>query len=257
MRTKIALVTGATSGIGAEFTRLLAKEKYNLVLVARDEPRLRLCAEALAREFNIECEVIRADLSTVEGSNLVEQRISDSDNPIDVLINNAGFGNKESFLVTSVESEQALFDVLARVPMRLMHAVLPIMKSRNEGIIINVSSVSCWIAGGAYSAAKSYMTVLSESLHSELRGTNVKVSALTPGFTHTEFHQRGKMRMDKLPNFLWLNVNDVVQKGWDDARAGKALSVPGRQYQILSFIARYGPRPFIRKYGISIRKKQR
>lgn len=255
--SKTALVTGATAGIGAEFTLLLAKEKYDLVLVARDEGRLRASAEKLSREFGVACEVLVADLSTEAGVELVEERILEIDRPINVLVNNAGFGNKDSFLVSDLASEIALLDVLARTPMRLMHAVLPSMKKRNEGIIINVSSVAGWIAGGAYSAAKSYLTVLSESLHAELRDTNVKVLALIPGFTHTEFHQRGKMKMDGLPNFLWLNATSVVSKGWKDALAGKALSIPGRQYQILSFIARYAPRPVIRKYGINVRKKQR
>ncbi len=145
--SKTALVTGATAGIGAEFTLLLAKEKYDLVLVARDEGRLRASAEKLSREFGVACEVLVADLSTEAGVELVEERILEIDRPINVLVNNAGFGNKDSFLVSDLASEIALLDVLARTPMRLMHAVLPSMKKRNEGIIINVSSVAGWIAG--------------------------------------------------------------------------------------------------------------
>jgi len=255
--SKTALVTGATAGIGGSFARLLAREGYDLVLVARDESRLSQTAQALKKEFGVNCEVLRADLSTEQGSKLVEERVSDASSPIDVLINNAGFGIRESFLTSEKIAEQQLMDVLVRTPMRLMHSALPAMRDRNSGIIINVSSVAGWIAGGTYSAAKSYLTVLSESLHTELRTTNVNVVALCPGFTHTEFHQRGKMRMNALPKFMWLEADRVVAKAWSDALSGKALSVPGWQYTILSSFARFAPRPIVRKVGMNVRVKQR
>jgi short-subunit dehydrogenase len=102
--------------------------------------------------------------------------------------------------------------------MRLTHAALPVMVNQNNGVIVNVSSVASWIAGGAYSAAKSYSTVFSEYLNNELKGSNVKVSALCPGFTRTEFHQRGKMKMGGLPNFMWLDANKLVTRSWVDAK---------------------------------------
>jgi short-subunit dehydrogenase len=134
---------------------------------------------------------------------------------------------------------------------------LPGMKERNKGVIINVSSVAGWIAGGTYSASKSYLTVLSESLHTELSSTNVKVSALCPGFTRTEFHQRGRMSMKALPTFMWLNSDKLVAAAWKDAVAGKAVSVPGWQYQLLTFVMRNAPRPMVRKIGMNVRIKQR
>lgn len=227
------------------------------MLVARDATRLRETADSLTDEYAIKCEILVADLSTEGGTKSIEERVSDSERPIEVLINNAGFGLRESFLKSDIGSEQQLLDVLVRTPMRLMHAVLPIMKTRNVGIIINVSSVAGWIAGGTYSAAKSYLTVLSESLHTELKSTNVKVLALCPGFTHTEFHERGKMRMEALPNFMWLNADEVVSKAWSDARSGKAVSVPGWQYTIVSSLARFAPRPLVRKIGMNVRVRQR
>lgn len=254
---KSAVITGASAGIGGRFARLLAREGYDLVLVARDENRLEETAAELIKEFGINCEIVVADLSTEHGSRSVEERLSDPERPIDVLINNAGFGIRESFLKSHKDAEQQLLDVLVRTPMRLMHSVLPIMKERNSGIIINVSSVAGWIAGGTYSAAKSYLTVLSESLHTELRATNVNVIALCPGFTHTEFHQRGKMRMEALPKFMWLEADRVVAKAWSDALSGKAVSVPGWQYMIVSSLARYAPRPFVRKVGMNVRARQR
>ncbi|MEK6648876.1 MAG: SDR family oxidoreductase [Actinomycetota bacterium] len=255
--SKTALVTGATAGIGASFARLLASKGYNLVLVARDEARLHENALMLQTDFGVTSEILRADLANTQELKLVEDRIASITDPIDVLINNAGFGINKSFLLSNVDTEQQLLDVLVNTPMRLMHTVLPVMKSRNTGIIINVSSVAAWIAGGTYSAAKSYLTVLSESLHTELRGTNIKVLALCPGFTRTEFHQRGRMRMNGLPSFMWLDADRVVAKAWDDATKGKALSIPGWQYVILSSITRFGPRPLVRKLGMNIRARQR
>jgi hypothetical protein len=131
------------------------------------------------------------------------------------------------------------------------------MKERNSGTIVNVSSVASWIAGGSYSAAKSYLTVLTESLHTELRPTKVKISALCPGFTRTEFHERGRMKMNGLPNFMWLSAEKVVRKSWRDVNAGKVISIPGWQYLILSSISRFGPRPMVRRIGMNVRKKQR
>ena len=250
-----ALVTGATSGIGESFTRLLASNKYNIVLVARDLPRLQERAAALEAKFGIKTHVIQADLATDDGCLKVENYILE--NQIDVLINNAGFGTNKAFTMSTLEVEQQLLDVLVRTPMRLMHVALPLMKARNNGIIINVSSVAGYIAGGTYSASKSYLTVLTESLHTELAATNVKVSALCPGFTRTEFHQRGKMSMKGLPNFLWLNSDRLVEQSWRDALKGKAVSVPGWQYKLLVLIVQTVPRSIVRKVGMNVRVKQR
>ena len=250
-----ALVTGATAGIGESFTRLLAANNYNVVLVARDLPRLRERAAGLESAYGIETVVVQADLSTDTGCALIENYIATHE--IDVLINNAGFGINKAFTLSQLEVEQNLLDVLVRTPMRLMHVVLPGMKARDSGIIINVSSVAGFMAGGTYSAAKSYLTVLSESLNTELGGTNVKISALCPGFTRTEFHQRGRMSMKGLPAFMWLNADALVAKSWNDALKGKAISVPGWQYQLLTFVMRVAPRPIVRKMGMSIRIKQR
>ena len=250
-----ALVTGATSGIGESFTRLLASNRYNLVLVARDLPRLQERAVAVEAKFGVSTHVIQADLATDAGCLSVEKYILE--NQIDVLINNAGFGTNKSFTMSTIEVEQALLDVLVRTPMRLMHVALPLMKARDNGLIINVSSVAGYIAGGTYSASKSYLTVLSESLNTELSATNVRVSALCPGFTRTEFHQRGKMSMKGLPNFMWLNSDRLVEQSWRDALKGKAVSVPGWQYKLLVFIVHTMPRSIVRKVGMNMRAKQR
>jgi short-subunit dehydrogenase len=250
-----ALVTGATAGIGESFSRLLASHNYNIVLVARDLPRLEERAKNLEEKYGIQTQVIQADLATDKGCMRIEKYIAE--NHIDVLINNAGFGTNKAFTMSSLEIEQQLLDVLVRTPMRLMHVALPLMKERNNGIIINVSSVAGYIAGGTYSASKSYLTVLSESLNTELSATNVKVSALCPGFTRTEFHQRGKMSMKGLPNFMWLNADRLVEQSWKDALKGEAVSVPGWQYRVLVFVIQAVPRSLVRKVGMNVRSKQR
>jgi len=250
-----ALVTGATSGIGESFTRLLADNNYNIVLVARDLPRLQERAHGLQEKFNVETHIIQADLATDAGCAAVEHYIAN--NQIDVLINNAGFGLNKAFTMSALDAEQQMFDVLVRTPMRLMHVALPLMKQRNKGVVINVSSVAGFIAGGTYSASKSYLTVLSESLHTELADTNIKISALCPGFTRTEFHQRGRMSMKGLPRFMWLDSDKLVAKSWSDALKGEAVSIPGWQYQLLVFVIQGLPRSIVRKVGMNLRKKQR
>jgi short-subunit dehydrogenase len=253
--SKWAMVTGATAGIGESFTRVLAREGFNIVLVARDLERMKERAATLESQFSIQTAIVQADLATDDGCAKVEKYITD--NQVEVLINNAGFGINKAFSMSDLNSEQQLLDVLVRTPMRLMHTVIPQMKARNSGSIVNVSSVAGWIAGGTYSAAKSYLTVLSESLHTELRGTGIKISALCPGFTRTEFHERGRMRMNGLPNFMWLSADRVVSQAWKENQNGKVLSVPGWQYLILSTISRFGPRPLVRKLGMNVRVRQR
>ena len=252
---KWALVTGATSGIGESFTRLLAAKGFNLVLVARDEARLHERAAGLKEKFGAESVVIVADLATEVGCAKVEDYIRA--NEIEVLINNAGFGINKAFTRSDLAKEEEVLKVLVRTPMRLMHVALPGMKERNSGVVINVSSIASFIAGGAYSASKAYLTVLSESLSTELSATNIKVCALCPGFTRTEFHQRGRMKMAGLPNFMWLNSDFLVAKAWKDAISDKPVSVPGWQYKTLVGIISLAPRSIVRRLGMNLRVKQR
>jgi short-subunit dehydrogenase len=250
---KTALITGATVGIGDCFARLLASEGFNLVINARNVEKLNERAAFLRSTYGIEVEVLAADLAT--DCEKVEKYIADHE--IEVLINNAGFGLNQSFLQSSIEDEERVLDVLVRAPMRLMHAVLPQMRKRNSGTVINVSSTAAFIAGGHYSAAKAYVTVMSESLHTQMLPTNVNVCSLNPGFVHTEFHQRAGMKMGAIPDFMWLDGDFLVKKAWADARKGKAISIPGWQYKTLRFIIAIAPRSTVRKMGMTLRTKQR
>jgi short-subunit dehydrogenase len=250
---KWALITGATVGIGDCFARLLAAEGYNLVINARNAEKLNERAEFLRSTFGVEVEVLPADLAV--DCEKVEKYISTHE--IEVLVNNAGFGLNQSFLSSSIEDEERVLDVLVRAPMRLMHAVMPQMRKRDSGIVINVSSTAAFIAGGHYSAAKAYVTVMSESLHTQMLPTNVNVLSLNPGFVHTEFHQRAGMKMGAIPNFMWLDGDFLVKKAWADAKKGRAISIPGWQYKVLRAIIALAPRPTVRKMGMTLRTKQR
>jgi len=250
---KWALITGASVGIGDCFARLLASEGYNLIINARSRDKLEERAEYLRKTYNVEVEVLAADLATE--CEKVESYIASHE--IEVLVNNAGFGLNQSFLASPIDEEQRVLDVLVRAPMRLMHAVLPQMRKRDSGVVINVSSTAAFIAGGHYSAAKSYLTVMSESLHTQMLSTNVKVSSLNPGFVRTEFHQRAGMKMGAIPDFMWLDGDFLVKKAWGDALNGKAISIPGWQYKVLRSIIALAPRKMVRKMGMSLRTKQR
>jgi short-subunit dehydrogenase len=250
-----ALVTGATVGIGESFTRLLASKGYNIALVARDEVRLHERAGELREKYGIQTFVLPADLATKSGVKSVEKYIQSYE--IEVLINNAGFGINKAFAASDLGDEQDLLNVLVRTPMRLMHVILPGMKERKSGTIINVSSVAGFIAGGTYSAAKSYLTVLTESINADLKGSGVKVSALCPGFTRTEFHKRARMKMKGLPSFMWLNADKLVAKAWKDAQANKPVSIPGWQYKLLIAIISITPRGLIRRVRLDEGKTKR
>lgn len=250
-----ALVTGASSGIGAECAEQLARDGYDIILVARNEARLNERAESLSNVYNISCEVLVADLSDRLQIRRVEERIAKGG--VEFLVNNAGFGINKRFVDSDIERESENLEVLVSAVMRLTHAALPFMREQRKGYILNVSSVAGWIAGGTYSASKSWVTVFSEFLSVDLAPDGIKVTALAPGFTHTEFHQRGRMNMSGLPEWLWLDSEDVVAEGIRAVRAGDALSIPGRQYRFLYHLMRHLPRALIRKAGIGARRRQR
>lgn len=241
-----ALITGATSGIGLAFARTLAQRGHDIVLVARDRERLDLVAAEL-RGHRVEVETISADLTDRAQLGVVEQRLRDR--PVEILVNNAGFGVQQRFAGGDLDAEQQMLDVLVTAVMRLTHAALPGMIARGSGAVLNVSSVAGWITGGTYSAAKAWVTVFSESLSQELAGTGVHVTAVCPGFTHTEFHQRASMEIDGVPEWMWLDAQDVVDRALSDVRKGRAVSVAGRQYKALSLAAQYLPRPLVRSLG--------
>jgi uncharacterized protein len=244
-----ACVTGATAGIGLAFAEELASQGSDLVVVARDTARLGALADRLAAEHGIAVEVLAADLATDAGCGAVMDRLADGSRPIDVLVNNAGFGVNQDFVAGSLADEERLLDVLVRATLRLTHAALPGMVQRGQGTVINVSSVAGWVPMGTYAAAKSWVTVFTEGLGAELAGTGVTATAVCPGFTHTEFHERADMDMVFLPRWAWLDSGRVARDGLRDARAGRPVSVPSTRYHYLALVAQYTPRPILRRAG--------
>ena len=222
----LALVTGPTSGLGRVFADRLARRGHDVVLVARDEARLETVADELATTYGVTCEVLVADLADRDQLKLVEDRAADLEHPVDLLVNNAGFGLRQKFLQNTVEQEQALLDVLVTAPMRLTHAALRQMTQRHTGGIINVSSVAGTQPRGSYSAAKAYVNRLGEWAAHEYAKDGVHVMTVLPGFTRTEFHARMEVGRDAVPKLLWLDVDRVVDEALADFDAGKHLPVP-------------------------------
>jgi len=241
-----ALVTGPTSGIGEGFARRLASDGHDLVLVARDEARLRALATELARH-GVDVEVLVADLGDRDHLSQVEARLRDVARPIDVLVNNAGFGLNQKFVGGDLAREQEAIDVMVTAVMRLTHAVAPQMKERGAGTIINVASIAGFLPFGTYSAAKAWVVYFSQALANQLQSCGVKVLATCPGFVRTEFHDRAGINMNRSSERWWLSVDDVVDEAFRDLARGKVLSVPGRKYKGIAAMSHLAPRDTLRR----------
>jgi short-subunit dehydrogenase len=243
---RTSLVTGATAGIGLEFARQLARRGDDLVLVARDTARLEAVAADLRRECGVEVETLTADLVEADELATVEARLLATDRPIDLLVNNAGFGLKQRFLDNPVAAEQAMLDVLVTAVLRLSHAALRAMTERGSGGIINVSSVAAFLPRGTYAAAKAWVNSFSEWAHHEYADRGVMVMALCPGFTKTEFHQRMDVRRGT--GFLWLEPEFLVRRALADFEKGRAYSIPGAQYRTITTLTRLIPNRALQAY---------
>lgn len=246
MTRTTALVTGATAGIGHEFATQLAARGHDLVLVARDTARLEETAGRLRAAYGIEVEVLTADLSDRAQTEVVAARLAEVDRPVDLLINNAGFGLNARFLDVDVAAEEESLDVMCRAVLVLTHAAARAMVSRGSGRIINISSVASFIAASPYSAAKAWVTVFTESLTHQLAGTGVSATVVCPGFVRTEFHQRAEMDTRSLPKALWLSASDVVREALADAERGVVVSIPSRRYRAVVMLLRVLPRAVAR-----------
>jgi len=241
-----ALVTGASAGLGAEYTRQLAADGWDLVLVARDRKRLEAAATS-AKKTGVEAEVLPADLSERSDLERVVARIAEEKRPIDLLINNAGYGFSSRFEDTSPEVLDGGLDVMVRAVMVLSQAAARAMRSRGHGAILNVSSIAAQLPGGVYAAHKAWVKVFTEGLASDLRGSGVTATAVLPGLVHTEFHERAHVSIKGAPGWMWLDPPQVVKASLRAVRRGKATVTPTFRYKVLLGLAKVTPRAFVRR----------
>jgi short-subunit dehydrogenase len=248
MTRRLALVTGASAGLGAAFARLLAARGYDLALTARRAERLQALADELAGRRGVEALAIPADLAREDGPQQVLDQVAAGGRAVDVLINNAGYGLTGAFANTTWADQHAFLQVMVTAPCELAHKVLPGMVERRFGRIVNVASMAGLAPGSAghtlYPAVKSLLIKFSESLHLEGAPFGVHVSALCPGFTFTEFHDANGTRertRAAIPRWMWLQAEPVVEAGWRAVEANRPLCVPGLQYRALHALTKLTP----------------
>ncbi len=242
---RTALVTGASAGIGKAFAEQLAQMGYHLVLVARRAGRLDLQAAEYRSRHNLRAEVLPADLSTDEGIARVEQRLTAGD--IDLLVNNAGYDVFGDFAQTPIEKNLALLNCLELTTVRLTRAALPAMLERKHGAVINVSSIGAFgpkRKDAIYVATKAFVNRFTESLALELKDSGVRVQALCPGFTLTEFHDAPEYAAyhikERIPGWLWMQPAEVVKASLQALAENRVMCVPGLKNQAIVFGAQSG-----------------
>lgn len=248
MARRLALVTGASAGLGAEFARLLAERGYDLALSARRVERLEALAAELSAKHGVEAFAAPADLASPDGARGLLGQMADRGRPVDALINNAGYGLTGGFVRRSWADQQAFLQVMVTAPCELVHGLLPGMVERRFGRIVNVASMAGLAPPSAghtlYPAVKSLLIKFSESLHLEAAPHGVHVSALCPGFTYTEFHDANGTRKKAsaaIPGWMWLKARPVVEAGWHAAEANRPLCIPGLQYKALHALTKLIP----------------
>lgn len=228
---KTALITGATSGIGKCFAERFASMGYDIIVTGRRKKIIDGIAGDIAARHGVKAGVIIAELSEETGVRKVLKAISGCEN-LAALVNNAGFGLDGTFIELSIEEHRAMTEVHAGAPMRFIHAALPGMIARREGIIINLSSLGAWTPApinGVYGGTKAFLNVFTESLHMEVRRHGIRVQALCPGFTSTDFHKQMGVEEEIHAQrmFYWMKPEDVVAYSMKCLEKGKVICVPG------------------------------
>ena len=244
-----ALVTGASTGIGAAFAKRLARDGFDLIVVARDRKRLESLAESLDELHGTKVEVLPADLTAPSELREVEKRVA-KEAALEMLVNNAGFGTVGAFAKLDVDREEEEVRLNVVALLRLTRAALPGMIERGRGTIINVSSLAAFqpvAANATYAATKSFVNTFTESLHEELRGTGVQVQVLCPGFTRTEFQKRAGIGTSGLPAFAWMSAEDVVTASMAGVQNGDLICIPGFSNRLMAAAVRASPRSLVRR----------
>jgi len=245
-----ALVTGASAGIGRAFAEGLAARGHDVVLVARDSARLSDLAGELQRDHRVTAEVFAADLLTVGGVALVEARITDPEQPVDLLVNNAGFGTFGRFAELDIEREVQEVELNVVALMRLTRAALGAMEPRRSGAIMNIASLAAYQPApesATYGATKAFVHSFTHAIHEEARRTGVNVMLVCPGYTHTEFHDRAGLGHTELPEFVWQSAATVVDAALRDLDRGRSVSIPGVLNQTAAAFSSLAPAGITRR----------
>jgi short-subunit dehydrogenase len=254
----IALVTGASSGIGESLARLLAERGHDLVLVARDRGRLEALAKELEGAFQAGAQVLPADLTDAEQLATVEARCHDRAAPVDVLVNNAGFGTFGPLHTLDVDTEAREIQLNVVALVRLTHAAAAEMVERGRGGILNVSSLAGFQPGpsnATYSATKAFITSFTEAVHEELRGTGVSVTVLCPGFTRTGFQATANAPAEAVPGFMWQEADAVARVGLDALAKNRAIAIPGGLNKVLGNFSSLAPHAISRRLAAEVLKR--
>lgn len=252
-----ALITGGSSGIGAEFARQLAARGHDQVLVARDAERLAAFASELEAAHGIRVETMPADLSVREQVQLVADRLLDEQRPIEILINNAGFGVSKPLVTADVARHEYALDVMVRAVLVLGSTAAEAMSRRGHGAILNVSSVASLTTMGHYAAIKAWVTAYSQGLWVELRGSGVRVTALLPGWVRTEFHGRADIRVSAIPSWLWIDLPRLVRVALRALDRGRAVSTPTTRFRMIGWLLRHLPRSAVRAISGAVGRSRR
>lgn len=246
-----ALITGASSGLGAEFARQLGARGADLVLVARDRAALEELAGSLRARFGTEVDVLAADLLDPDARDTVVARLADARHPIDILVNNAGFGMPLAFERNDIEDEVRHLRLHDEVAMRLAHAALGTMLPRGSGRIINVASIAAFMPRSTYGAVKAWLVSFSRWANAAYSPRGVTVTAVCPGFVHTRFHERLGLPPGEegIAGWMWLDAPAVVAEALRDAARGRSVSIPSRRYKALAVLVRLLPDALVARLG--------
>lgn len=248
MDRRLALVTGASAGIGAAFARILASHGYDVALTARRADRLDKLAEELSLRFGVEALTIAADLAEPEAPGQILDHLTAHGRTVDCLVNNAGYGLPGAYSETRWSDQAAVLQVMVTAPCELAHRLVPGMLHRRFGRIVNVASLAGLVPGAAghtlYGAVKGFLVRFSQSLHLECEGRGVHVSALCPGFTYSEFHDVNGTRSQitqATPTWLWLGADEVAAAGYEAVEANRPICVPGAPNKAIAAFAKVVP----------------
>lgn len=249
MTKRLALITGASAGIGEAFAKVYAREGFDLALAARRLDRLEALGAALSKEHGIEAITIRADLSDPDAADSILSTIAGRGRVVDVLVNNAGYGLPGTWIESSWADQARVIQVMLTAPLELAHKVLPGMVERKWGRILNIASLAGFGPGrrgaSTYAAIKSALTKFSQALNVEIEGTGVHCTAVCPGLTHSEFHADGRLReqVAAAPDWFWQKADEVAEAGFDAAERNRAIVVTGAVNKVVAGLAKVMPDP--------------